>query len=284
MLGHFTDIQETQGSIDRIDDIFSQNDDSERNNSEEEQVRGLITYPLLELKNITFGYQKLQPPLLENFSLTIEPGKWVAFVGASGSGKSTITRLVSQLYKPWSGSISLGGVPIETIDGKDFSQYITFVDQKIVLFNATIAENLSMWNSSITFEQLTKAAKVACIHEWIINRPTGYSHKISEDGTNISGGEKARLEIARALTVEPTLLVLDEATAGLDPTTENTLLQSIRQNCSGGIIISHRIEPVSICDEIITFENGKIAQRGSHSDLMDDQEGLYARLFNLEST
>ena len=284
MLGHFTDIQETQGSIDRIDDIFSQNDDSIKNNNDEEQVRGLITYPLLELKNITFGYQKLQPPLLENFSLTIEPGKWVAFVGASGSGKSTITRLVSQLYKPWSGSISLGGVPIETIDGKDFSQYITFVDQKIVLFNATIAENLSMWNSSITFEQLTKAAKVACIHEWIINRPTGYSHKISEDGTNISGGEKARLEIARALTVEPTLLVLDEATAGLDPSTENTLLQSIRQNCSGGIIISHRIEPVSICDEIITFENGKIVQRGSHNDLMNDQDGLYARLFNLEST
>jgi ABC-type bacteriocin/lantibiotic exporter with double-glycine peptidase domain len=140
-----------------------------------------------------------------------------------------------------------------------------------------------MWNDSISFEQLTKAAKIACIHEWIINQPTGYNHKISENGSNVSGGEKARLEIARALTVEPTLLVLDEATAGLDPSTENQLLQSIRQNCSGGIIISHRIEPVSICDEIITFEQGKISQRGTHDDLIKDTDGLYAKLFNLES-
>jgi NHLM bacteriocin system ABC transporter peptidase/ATP-binding protein len=284
MLGHFTDIQETQGSIDRIDDIFSQNTDTQNGDDQPEETNiGQITYPLLELKNITFGYQKLDAPLLENFNLTIQPGKWVAFVGASGSGKSTITRLVSQLYAPWSGSISLGGVPIDKIDGKDFSQYITFVDQKIVLFNATISENLTMWNDSISFEQLTKAAKIACIHEWIINQPTGYNHKISENGSNVSGGEKARLEIARALTVEPTLLVLDEATAGLDPSTENQLLQSIRQNCSGGIIISHRIEPVSICDEIITFEQGKISQRGTHDDLIKDTNGLYAKLFNLES-
>ena len=236
------------------------------------------------MKNVTFGYQKLQPPLLENFNLTVGPGKWVAFVGASGSGKSTVTRLLSQLYKPWSGSIELGGIPIYQIDAKDFANVISFIDQKIVLFNATIAENLSLWNSTITFDQLTKAAKIACIHDWIINRPTGYDHKISEDGSNISGGEKARIEIARALAVEPSLIVLDEATAGLDPETEHKLLRSIRQNCAGGIIISHKIEPIRLCDEIIVFEGGKVVQRGNHNELIAQENGLYGKLFSIESS
>jgi len=284
MLSQFADIQETQGNIDRIDDIFSQTEgEQETQNDSDDGEPRQITFPLLELKDITFGYQKLKPPLLENFNLTIGPGKWAAFVGASGSGKSTVTRLLSQLYQPWSGSIELGGIPIDEIDPKDFSKTIAFVDQKIVLFNATITENLSLWNSSITFEQLTKAAKIACIHDWIINRPTGYEHKISEDGSNLSGGEKARIEIARALAVEPSLVVLDEATAGLDPETERALLQSIRQNCAGGIIISHKIEPIKLCDEIIVFEEGRIIQRGSHDQLVAEEEGLYGKLFNLES-
>jgi len=284
MLSQFADIQETQGNIDRIDDIFSQTEgEQETQNDSDDGEPRQITFPLLELKDITFGYQKLKSPLLENFNLTIGPGKWAAFVGASGSGKSTVTRLLSQLYQPWSGSIELGGIPIDEIDPKDFSKTIAFVDQKIVLFNATITENLSLWNSSITFEQLTKAAKIACIHDWIINRPTGYEHKISEDGSNLSGGEKARIEIARALAVEPSLVVLDEATAGLDPETERELLQSIRQNCAGGIIISHKIEPIKLCDEIIVFEEGRIIQRGSHNQLVAEEEGLYKKLFNLES-
>ena len=238
---------------------------------------------MLELKNITFGYQKLKPPLLKEFNLTVGPGKWVAFVGASGSGKSTVMRLLSQLYQPWSGTITLGGIPISKITPKDFAKAIAFVDQKIVLFNATISENLSMWNSSITFEQLTKAAKTACIHDWIINRPTGYDHKISEDGTNLSGGEKARLEIARSLAIEPSLVVLDEATAALDPETETLLLQSIRQNCAGGIIISHKIEPIKLCDEIIVFDEGQVIQRGNHRELVAEENGFYRKLFNLES-
>ena len=152
----------------------------------------------------------------------------------------------------------MDGIPISQIKATDFSDIISFVDQKIILFNATISENLSMWNSSIKFEQLTKAAKIACIHEWIINRPDGYEHKLSENGSNVSGGEKARLEIARALAKDPALLVLDEATAALDPETENLVLQQIRQHCTGGIIISHRIEPIQVCDEIIVFNKGRL--------------------------
>jgi len=283
MLGHFADIQETQGSIDRIDDVFSQPDAYDDSHGDDAKQKQKITYPLLELKNITFGYQKLDRPLLEDFNLSIEPGKWVAFVGSSGSGKSTVTRLLSKLYKPWSGSIKLGGIPIEQIPAADFSKVITFIDQRIVLFNATIAENLSMWNSSIDFEELTKAAKIACIHDWILNRPMGYDHKISEDGSNISGGEKARLEIARALATSPALLVMDEATSGLDPETEKNVLKNIRQNCAGGIIISHKIEPIRICDEIIVFKNGRVMQRGSHEELIAQQNGVYETLFRLES-
>jgi len=284
MLSNFADIQETQGNIDRIDDIFSQPEISQPKEDDHSQNAKPISFPLLELKNVTFGYQRLQPPLLKDFNLTVGPGKWAAFVGASGSGKSTVTRLLSQLYKPWSGSIELGGIPIDQIDAKDFANVISFIDQKIVLFNATIAENLSLWNSTITFDQLTKAAKIACIHDWIINRPTGYDHKISEDGSNISGGEKARIEIARALAVEPSLIVLDEATAGLDPETEHKLLRSIRQNCAGGIIISHKIEPIKLCDEIIVFEGGKVVQRGNHNDLIAQENGLYGKLFSIESS
>ena len=177
----------------------------------------------------------------------------------------------------------MGGVSIEQIPAQDFSKVITFIDQRIVLFNATIAENLSMWNSSLNFEELTKAAKIACIHDWILNRPMGYDHKISEDGSNISGGEKARLEIARALATSPAFLVMDEATAGLDPETENNVLRQIRQNCAGGIIISHKIEPIRICDEIIVFKNGRVVQRGSHPELIAQQNGVYETLFRLES-
>ena len=282
MLSHFTDIQETQGSIDRIEDIFKQSDELSTTNKPTISKESEISFPLLELKGITFGYQKLDPPLFENFNLAVGPGKWVAFVGASGSGKSTIARLISQLYKPWSGSIEIDGKLIEKIDQKDFSRTVSFVDQKIVLFNATISENLSMWNSSISFDQLTKATKIACIHEWIINRPDGYDHKLSEDGSNVSGGEKARLEIARALANEPALLILDEATAALDPETENLVLQSIRQNCAGGIIISHRIEPIKVCDEIVVFEKGRVVQRGTHPELINEQGSLYRELFQLE--
>ena len=283
MLGHFTDIQQTQGSIDRIDDIFAQAEDSPTKDSKESNIsKSRVNFPLLEMKGISFGYQKLQPPLLKDFDLTIGPGKWVAFVGGSGSGKSTIARLISQLYQPWSGSITLDGKLINQIGGKEFSKILSFVDQKIVLFNATIRENLSMWKTGISFEQLTKAAKIACIHDWIINRPDGYDHKLSEDGSNVSGGEKARLELARALATEPSLIVLDEATSSLDPETENLVLQGIRQNCSGGIIISHRIEPIKICDEIIVFNHGKIVERGKHEELIQNDLSLYSRLFNLE--
>ena len=284
MLSHFADIQETQGSIDRIEDIFSQTSHDQGNSGTRKNLNSKkITYPSLELENVTFGYQKLEEPLLENLNLKIHPGKWVAFVGSSGSGKSTIGRLISQLFQPWSGCIKLDGVPINEIDSEEFSDVLSFVDQKIVLFNATISENLSMWDSRIHFEQLTKAAKTAHIHEWIINRKDGYEHKLSEDGSNISGGEKARLEIARALTREPALLILDEATAALDPETENKVLKSVRKSCTGGIIISHRIEPVKICDEIIVLNKGKIEQRGTHLDLIQQKDGLYRKLFALEA-
>lgn len=191
MLSYFADIQQTQGNIDRIDDIFAQSEDvNPKGSSNSSSSDKLVKYPLLEIEKLTFGYQKLQPPLLQDFDLKVEPGKWVAFVGGSGSGKSTLARLISQLYKPWSGSIKLDGKLISEIPSRTFSKIVSFVDQKIVLFNATISENLSLWNSGVSFEQITNASKIASIHDWIINRPEGYQHKLSEDGLNVSGGKK----------------------------------------------------------------------------------------------
>ena len=232
------------------------------------------------MKGISFGYQKLQPPLLKDFDLTIGPGKWVAFVGGSGSGKSTIARLISQLYQPWSGSITLDGKPINPIGGKEFSKILSFVDQKIVLFNATIRENLSMWKNGISFEQLTNAAKIACIHDWIINRPDGYDHKLSEDGSNVSGGEKARLELARALATEPSLIVLDEATSSLDSETESKIQEALKvlTKDKTTIVIAHRLSTILNSSNIYVIDSGKVVGSGKHEDLLRKSE-LYKHFY-----
>ena len=178
------------------------------------------------------------------------------------------------------GQITIEGVPLEDLDKGQLSSLISFVDQKITLFNGTVSENLSLWNTSHGQDELVKACKISQIHEWIINQPSGYDHKISENGSNLSGGEKARIEIARSLVKEPTLIVLDEATAALDVETENKLLNALKDNCAGGIIVSHRIEPIISCDEIVVFEKGKIVQRGNHQ-LWQMKMG-HASLFGLE--
>jgi len=282
MLEYFADMQETQGNIDRIEDILAQPDESQNENKQETKRLAQINYPILEIKDLTFGYSPMDEPMLDDFNLLLKPGKWVAFVGESGSGKSTIVRLLSQLYKPWSGQITIEGVPLEDLEKGQLSSLISFVDQKITLFNGTVSENLSLWNTSYGQDELVKACKISQIHEWIINQPSGYDHKISENGSNLSGGEKARIEIARSLVKEPTLTVLDEATAALDVETENKLLNALKDNCAGGIIVSHRIEPIISCDEIVVFEKGKIVQRGNHQQLLADKNGTYASLFGLE--
>lgn len=281
MLTNFTSLQQTQGNLDRIEDIFRQPSAAPPPPHPEARP---ANRPVLKLENVTFGYQRLEQPLLRNFNLEVEPGKWIALVGPSGSGKSTVARLLCRLHEPWSGQITLGGRPLAAISATELRDTIAVVDQNIVLFNATVAENLSLWGGHIRFEQLVKAAQAAQIHDWIINRPSGYDHKIAEQGSNLSGGEKARLEIARALASQPTLIILDEATAALDPAMEHQVMRAVRQSCAGGIIISHRIEPIADCDEIIVFKDGAPTQRGTHQELMAEPRSLYAKLLAAEQS
>ena len=288
MLQHFTGLQQAQGALDRIEDVFRQPDAKPRETPPAvDQAETApppadrptrTSRPILKLDRVTFGYQRFDPPLLEDFSLELEPGRWVALVGPSGSGKSTVARLLCQLHTPWSGDITLGGRPLDEIPADELRRSLAIVDQNIVLFNATVQDNLTLWNRRIGFEQVTAAADAAHIHDWIINRPQGYDHRIAENGGNLSGGEKARLEIARALAGEPTLLILDEATAALDPAMERNVLREVRRRCAGGIIISHRLSAVADCDEIIVFKNGRPVQRGDHASLMAEPRGLYHQL------
>lgn len=277
MLGLFTELQETRGNLDRIEDITRHTDKEQVQwKLPDEPVRPLR--PHLQVENLTFGYQPFSPPLFDGFSLEVHPGKWVALVGSSGSGKSTLASLIAGLHKPWKGSIKLGGVEIADIPRHCFRATLAMVDQRIVLFNSSINDNLTMWDTRIDEDQIVDAAKDAAIHDWIIRRQNGYDHKLNENGTNLSGGEKARIEITRAITTRAPFIILDEATAALDSILEQHILETIKKRCTAGIIISHRISAVKACDEIIVFHGGKVAQRGNHETLMTDAQGVYRQL------
>ena len=232
----------------------------------------------LELRNISFGFNKSRPPLIQNFNLNIRPGWRVAVVGPSGSGKSTLARLVSGVYQPWSGEILFDGHQRSEIPEEVLRQSISMVDQEAVLFSATVRDNLTLWNMAIPDEVIFAAARDACIHHEILLRPQGYSTLVAEDGVNFSGGQRQRLEIARALVGNPTLLILDEATSSLDARTEERVDEALRQRGVTCLIIAHRLSTVRDCDEIIVLEKGVEVQRGTHDELIADECDTYRKL------
>ncbi len=275
-------LQELEADMNRLDDVLRYPQDEmytrEPNKAVAAQLsRKLKLDGLIELRDITFGYSPLDKPLIENFSLTIQPGQRVALVGGSGSGKSTVARLVSGLYEPWEGSIMFDGVDRTDLPRELISNSVGMVDQEVFLFTGTIKENVTMWDSTIPAARITTACRDAAIADVIETRDGSYGARVGEGGGNFSGGQRQRLEIARALVGEPTVLILDEATSALDPTTEAAIDDSLRRRGCTCIVIAHRLSTIRDCDEIVVMERGKIVQRGTH-DEMKDADGPYARL------
>lgn len=267
MMDLYKDIIEMRCEMERVEDVLDYKTDVDDTkveiNRDERKLRGE-----LELSDITFGYGKLSKPLLEHFNLSVKPGGWVAIVGGSGSGKSTVAKLITGLYKPWSGDIKFDGLKREEIDPYRFHSSVSMVDQDKVMFHDTIKNNIRMWDESIEDFAVTLAAKDSDIHEAIITRPDGYNHVLNEGGKDFSGGQCQRIEIARALAQEPTVMILDEATSALDAKTEKKVMENIRKIGCTCIVVAHRLSTIRDCDEIIVLDKGEVVERGTHDELM----------------
>lgn len=281
ILAVYQEFQKLSVSIGRVEDVMLYEEDispemSPMEDREYELLRGDI-----ELKNITFGYSSLAKPLITDFSMAVPAGRSVAFVGGSGSGKSTLAKLISGLYRPWEGTVLLDGKPLEEIPREILTASLASVDQTISLFADTIANNIKMWDESTEDFEMILAARDAHIHDDIIERDKGYQSEVYTGGTNFSGGQRQRLEIARALSVTPSVIILDEATSALDAETEYDVMRSIRDLGITMVIISHRLSTIRDCDEIIVLNEGNIVDRGTHGELMDRCE-YYKKLITWE--
>ncbi len=281
-------LQDLEVDLDRLDDVLENPIDPEVERPENYEFQdGLVidqeNFRLqgkVQLENISFGYSPLDAPLIENFNLTIKPGQRVALVGSSGSGKSTIAKLVTGLYQVTAGEILFDGIPRQDIPRSILATSLSMVEQEIFLFAGTIQDNLTLWDSSIPQGDIIRACQDAVIHDVILNLQGGYHAKLIEGGRNLSGGQRQRLEIARALVRNPSILVMDEATSALDAETERLIDQNLRRRGCSCIVVAHRLSTIRDCDEIIVLDRGKVVQRGTHEQLRQ-QKGLYTRLLGM---
>ena len=265
---------EMRSQIERVDDVMKYPEDQHADGEHSEEGKLLGE---LELRDVTFGYNRTQPPLIDHFNLHLRAGESVAFVGSSGCGKSTLAKLISGLYKPWSGEILFDGRPIESISSDELTNSIAVVDQNIVLFDDTLSQNIRMWDQSIEDFAILMACSDAQVHSDIMNRPEGLATKVVRGEKNFSGGQCQRFEIATALAREPMILIMDEATSALDPTTEDLVMRHIREMGITQIVVAHRLSTIRDCDHIIVMDAGHVVQQGTHEQLMQ-QDGLYRQL------
>lgn len=280
LVGLGSTLQTLEGDMQRVDDVLLHPLDSETGEAgrtEPGEGEPVKLEGRVELRNVTFGYSRVAPPLLENFSLTIMPGQRVALVGGSGSGKSTVAKLVCGLYEPWAGEVLLDGRPRSQIPRRVLANSVALVDQDILFFSGTVRENLTLWDETVSRDQLQQACADAEIRQVVLSLAGGYEGQLLEGAGNLSGGERQRLEIARALVNRPSLLVLDEATSALDAETEFTIDRKLRQRGCSTLVVAHRLSTIRDSEEIIVLDRGKVVQRGRHEELWSE-EGEYARL------
>ncbi len=277
LIGAGQTIQEMRSEMERIEDVMAYPEDSIYSAGEEGDQSDAKLSGNVIMKNVTFGYSKLEAPLIEDFNLELTPGKSVAFVGSSGCGKSTLSKLISGLYQPWSGEILFDGKTAQEIGRNVFTGSLAVVDQDIILFADTISNNIKMWDNSIEDFEVILAARDAQIHDDIMSREGGYQGKLIEGGRDLSGGQRQRLEIARVLAQDPTIIIMDEATSALDAKTEYDVVKSIRDRGITTIVVAHRLSTIRDCDEIIVLEHGKVVERGTHDELYA-KGGLYTKL------
>ncbi len=276
LVGFFEKIQTLKSNINRVDDIEKYPQETKKNlpaapaaAASAGKLSGNVT-----LEDISYGYSALKPPIVEHFSFTLRSGESIAFVGSSGCGKSTVSKVISGLYKPWTGHVYFDGKDIESIPEALMHSSVATVSQNIMLFSGTIRENLSMWNNAILEDDLIRAAQDACIHDFIMQQPGGYDYRLEENGMNLSGGQRQRLEIARALATKPSILIMDEATSALDPIVEKQVMDNIRRRGCTCIIVAHRLSTIRDCTQIVVMRRGQIIQRGTHESLMGE-DGFY---------
>lgn len=290
LVGLGSTIQELDGDLQRLDDVLNNPTDSVlKGQVKNEQSSPQYAWPkdsyrlqgYIELRNVSFGYSRVDEPLIKNFSCTLKPGQRIAFVGGSGSGKSTLSKLVTGLYEPWEGEILFDGIPRQQIPRSVLTNSLGMVEQEIFLFAGTVRDNLTLWDDTISNAQLMQACQDAAILDVVMAIPGGLDGTLMERAANLSGGQRQRLEIARALVNDPVILVMDEATSALDTETEKIIDRKLRRRGCTCIIVAHRLSTIRDCDEIIVLERGKVTQRGTHEE-MKDVGGSYARLIQAE--
>jgi ABC-type bacteriocin/lantibiotic exporter with double-glycine peptidase domain len=279
LFGAVQHAQQLRGDVARIDDVL---------NHQKEPAVAVTDHPpstvsgarprSLEFRDVTFGYSRGDPPLVDGFSLAIEPGRRVALVGASGSGKSTLARLAAGLYEPWSGQILYDGKPREAFVREELCRAVAYVDQDVVLFEGSVRDNLTLWDPDTEDEVIRAATQHAAIEDEIASREGGLDAPLQEGARNLSGGQRQRLEIARALARGPSILLLDEATSALDPPTEALVEANLRKRGTTTLVIAHRLSTVRDADEILVLANGRVVERGTHQELAAIEGGHYAAL------
>lgn len=284
LVGLGGELQTIKGELARIDDVLHYEMDERMGESDQvfavtaparslpPKLRGQI-----EIRDLVFGYNRSDPPLIQGLNLVVEPGQRIALIGGSGSGKSTLARIVSGLHRPWSGQVLYDGMPLAEMPHAWFANSVTTVDQEIFLFSGTVRENITLWDATITEEVITQVLRDACVLDLIENRPGRYEAQVAENGANFSGGQRQRLEIARALATDPSVLILDEATSALDPTVEKQIDENLRRRGCTCLIVAHRLSTIRDADEILVLDRGQVVERGRHEELAN-RDGLYRRL------